>query len=30
VVAEGAVMDDGGLWGMDYFVEGIVGTMPDS
>ena len=30
VVAEGAVMDDGGLWGMDYFVEGIIGTMPDS
>jgi basic membrane lipoprotein Med (substrate-binding protein (PBP1-ABC) superfamily) len=28
VVAEGAVMDDGGLWGMDYFVEGIIGTMP--
>ena len=30
VVAEGAVMDDGGLWSMDYFVEGVVGTMPDS
>ncbi len=30
VVAEGAVMDDGGLWGMDYFVEGVVGTMPKS
>lgn len=28
VVADGATMDDGGLWGMDYFVEGIVGTMP--
>ena len=28
VVAEGAVMDDGGLWGMDYFVEGVIGTMP--
>ena len=30
VVAEGAVMDDGGLWGMDYFVEGVIGTMPKS
>lgn len=28
VVAAGQVMDDGGLWGMDYFVEGIIGTMP--
>ena len=30
VVADGAVMDDGGLWGMNYFVEGVIGTMPDS
>ena len=30
VVAAGAVMDDGGLWGMDYFVEGVIGTMPAS
>ena len=29
VLAEGAVIDDGGLWGMDYFVEGIIGTMPE-
>ena len=30
VVAAGATMDDGGLWGMDYFVEGVIGTMPKS
>jgi basic membrane protein A len=30
VVAVGKDMDDDGLWGMDYFVEGIVGTMPKS
>ena len=29
VVASGEVMDDGGLWGMTYFVEGIIGTMPE-
>ena len=29
-LAEGAKIDDGGLWGMDYFVEGIIGTMPKS
>lgn len=28
VVPEGDVMNDGGLWGMTYFVEGITGTMP--
>ncbi|MGI9303772.1 MAG: BMP family ABC transporter substrate-binding protein [Gammaproteobacteria bacterium] len=26
----GQTIDDGGLWGMDYFVEGIIGTMPKS
>jgi len=30
VAAEGTVLDDGGLWGMDYFVEGVIGTMPKS
>ena len=29
VIPSGSVMDDGGLWGMDYFVEGVIGTMPD-
>ncbi len=29
-VPEGQVLDDGGLWSMDYFVEGIIGTMPRS
>ncbi len=29
-VADGAVIDDGGLWGMDYFVEGVIGQMPKS
>ena len=29
VIAEGAVMDDGGLWGMTYFVEGVTGTIPE-
>ena len=29
VVPDGAVMDDGGLWGMTYFVEGVIGTMPE-
>jgi hypothetical protein len=23
-------LDDAGLWGMDYFVEGIIGTLPKS
>lgn len=30
VLAAGEKMDDGGLWGIDYFVEGIIGTMPKS
>lgn len=30
LLAAGDVIDDGGLWGMDYFVEGIIGTMPKS
>ena len=30
VLAEGESLDDGALWKMDYFVEGIVGTMPSS
>ena len=29
-VAAGSTIDDGGLWGMDYFVEGVIGTMPKS
>ena len=29
VVAAGEVMSDDALWGMNYFVEGIIGTMPD-
>lgn len=29
-VAAGETLDDGGLWGMDYFVEGVIGTMPKS
>ena len=30
LVGAGQVLDDGGLWGMDYFVEGVTGTMPKS
>ncbi len=30
VVAEGGTLDDGQLWGMNYFVQGIIGTMPKS
>lgn len=29
VVAAGATLDEGGLWGMNYFVEGVTGTMPE-
>jgi basic membrane protein A and related proteins len=28
-VAPGASLDDAGLWGMDYLVQGITGTMPE-
>ena len=28
VLEEGASLDDGQLWAMDYFVEGVIGTMP--
>jgi len=28
VVPAGKVLDDDGLWGMTYFVEGVTGTMP--
>lgn len=28
VIETGSKLDDGALWSMDYFVEGIVGTMP--
>lgn len=28
VVEAGTKLDDGALWSMDYFVEGIIGTMP--
>ena len=27
-VSEGAVLSDDGLWGMTYFVQGAIGTMP--
>ncbi|MEM8731492.1 MAG: BMP family ABC transporter substrate-binding protein [Pseudomonadota bacterium] len=27
VVAEGAVLDDGGLWGMEFLVNGVTGTL---
>jgi basic membrane lipoprotein Med (substrate-binding protein (PBP1-ABC) superfamily) len=30
VVEAGSTLDDEGLWNMDYFVQGIVGTMPES
>jgi basic membrane lipoprotein Med (substrate-binding protein (PBP1-ABC) superfamily) len=29
VVPAGSVMSDGDLWGMNYFVKGVIGTMPD-
>lgn len=29
VVEEGKSLDDGGLWNMTYFVQGITGTMPE-
>ncbi|MGF1623495.1 MAG: BMP family ABC transporter substrate-binding protein [Alphaproteobacteria bacterium] len=29
VVAAGESLDDGGLWGMDYLVEGVTGTVPE-
>jgi len=29
VVPAGSVLDDDGLWGMTYFVEGVTGTMPE-
>ncbi len=28
VVAKGASLDDAGIWSMNYFVKGVVGTMP--
>lgn len=28
ILAAGETLDDGGLWGMEYFVEGIIGNMP--
>ena len=28
VVAEGESLDDGGIWGMNYLVEGVVGELP--
>ncbi len=28
VIEAGASLDDGQLWGMEYFVSGVVGTMP--
>lgn len=30
LLADGAVLEDGALWDMKYFVEGIIGTMPAS
>jgi hypothetical protein len=29
-VAAGETLDDDCLWSMDYFVEGVIGTMPKS
>lgn len=28
ILEEGASLDDGQLWSMNYFVEGVIGTMP--
>ena len=27
-INSGATLDDGGLWGMDYYVQGVIGKIP--
>ena len=27
IVPEGEVLDDGGLWGMEFLVQGVTGTL---
>jgi hypothetical protein len=29
VLDAGKVLDDGGLWGMNYYVEGVEGSIPN-
>ena len=29
VLAAGAVLDDGGLWGMNYYLDGVIGDIPN-
>ena len=29
VLEAGKVLDDGGLWGMNYYVEGVEGNIPN-
>lgn len=29
VLAAGAVLDDGGLWGMNYYLDGVLGDIPN-
>ena len=29
VLKDGEVLDDGGLWGMNYYVEGVEGNIPN-
>jgi hypothetical protein len=29
VLDTGKVLDDGGLWGMNYYVEGVEGSIPN-
>jgi basic membrane protein A len=29
VLATGAVLDDGGLWAMNYYLDGVLGDLPN-
>jgi simple sugar transport system substrate-binding protein len=29
ILANGEALDDGGLWAMDYYVEGVIGKIPN-
>ena len=29
ILATGEVLDDGGLWAMNYYVEGVIGKIPN-
>jgi hypothetical protein len=29
ILNAGEVLDDGGLWAMDYYVEGVEGNIPN-